>query len=292
MTNGLTPSTARRVTRSSTVRNDSLDEHGGAKTISPAKRSRAVKSVVKTVPRRTRPPGYMKTISKQRTPPLHASRFRLIQEQVAHNLYQLLVAATLWNRTKGVHAKPVFLAVLRQYPSPEHLAKAVESDLAALLYPVGLYNTRAKRLISFAQAWLQSPPTKSRRYRSLRYPSVESGRNVKPNEVLDEGDPREGWEISHLPGVGPYALDSFRIFHRDVLRGLATDWEGTGAPLGFEPEWKRVVPLDKELKAYIRWKWLKEGWAWDPSSGHKVAVSAKRMKVELARKTSLSPEWI
>ena len=67
------------------------------------------------------------------------------------------------------------------------------------------------------------------------------------------------WEIAHLPGVGPYALDSFRIFHRDEMRGLAEDWLGKGAEgKDFEPEWKRVVPLDKELKAYVNWRWSKE----------------------------------
>jgi len=30
----------------------------------------------------------------------------------------------------------------------------------------------------------------------------------------------------------------------------------------FEPEWMRVVPKDKELRAFLRWKWLKEGWNW------------------------------
>jgi len=35
-----------------------------------------------------------------------------------------------------------------------------------------------------------------------------------------EGDAREGWEIAHLPGMGAYALDSYRIFHRDELRGI------------------------------------------------------------------------
>ena len=57
--------------------------------------------------------------------------------------------------------------------------------------------------------------------------------------------------------MGPYAIDSFRIFHRDEMRGLATDWLGNGAEKIFEPEWMRVVPLDKELKAYVKWQWLK-----------------------------------
>lgn len=39
--------------------------------------------------------------------------------------------------------------------------------------------------------------------------------------------------ISHLPGSGPYALDSYRIF------------------CGAEDEWKVVAPADKELVKYL-----------------------------------------
>jgi len=36
-----------------------------------------------------------------------------------------------------------------------------------------------------------------------------------------------------------------------------------------EGEWTRVVPLDKELRAYLRWRWLRNGWVWDPGCGEK-----------------------
>ncbi|KAI9151363.1 Methyl-CpG-binding domain protein 4 [Paramyrothecium foliicola] len=258
-------SMSRRITRSMR-RDGASNPQDGRETTQPASHisisTMTKKSVIKQLPL----PTYLKTISASRTPTIHAQRFGLIQEKVAYNLYQLLVAATLWNRTKGSQAKPVFVELVRRYPSPEDLARAAESELANLLRPLGLHNSRARRFVQFAQAWLECPPTQQRRYRKLHYPSPGSGKDVAPAEVLDPDDSREGWEIAHLPGVGPYALDSFRIFHRDILRGLATDWEGSGAASDFEPEWKRVVPLDKELKAYIRWMWLKDGWIWDPSS--------------------------
>ncbi|CAH0043807.1 unnamed protein product [Clonostachys solani] len=236
--------------------------------------------------------GYLKTTSACRSPPIHAPRFGLIQETLGHDLYELLVAAMLWNRTRGMQAKPIFLALIQQYPTPDDLAKANLSELTDLIRPIGLYNSRAKRFLLFAQAWILSPPSKERRYRRMHYPGAGDGKDVGAAEILDENDIREGWEIAHLPGVGPYALDSFRIFHRDMLRGLAKDWEGTGAPSGFEPEWKRVIPVDKELKAYIRWRWLKEGYIWDPSSGRAAVASAKRMRQEAERTKSLSPELI
>ena len=102
------------------------------------------------------------------------------------------------------------------------------------------------------------------------------------------------WEISHLPGLGAYAHDSRRMFCRDKLRGLAEGWNGEGAKptapatkqdvdegltadlngdeqqceplpteseekyIPFEPEWKRVLPTDKELRAWLTWM-LAEG---------------------------------
>lgn len=209
-------------------------------------------------------------LSSRVPPPLSSHRFGLIQETTATELYALLVAAVFWNRTRGVQARPVFLEFLSRYPSPNKLAQARESDLAELIRPLGLYQTRARRFLAFAKAWIEAPPSKSRRYRKLHYPDRGCGLDIGKDEVLDEEDEREAWEIAHLPSIGPYALDSFRIFHRDMMRDLATDWNGGGAAPDFEPEWKRVVPLDKELRAYLKWMWLKEGWKWDPMTGRRV----------------------
>ncbi|EEU35912.1 uncharacterized protein NECHADRAFT_34922, partial [Fusarium vanettenii 77-13-4] len=210
-----------------------------------------------------------------RTAPIENEHFGLIQESVGTDLYKLLVAAVLWNRTRGVQARPVLLKLISDYPSPNHLAEASISHLSDLLHPLGLHNSRARRLVAFAKAWVQNPPSKSRRYRKLHYPSHGNGLDIRKNEVLTEDDEREGWEVAHLPSLGPYALDSFRIFHRDILRGLAQDWNGKGAGPGFEPEWKRVAPMDKDLRAYICWRWLKEGWIWDAETGTKVRASKK-----------------
>lgn len=44
--------------------------------------------------------------------------------------------------------------------------------------------------------------------------------------------------ISHLPGVGPYALDSYRIF--------CTVYDDPTSQ-----EWKQVQPTDKQLSLYL-----------------------------------------
>ena len=48
----------------------------------------------------------------------------------------------------------------------------------------------------------------------------------------------------------PDALDSYRIF------------------ADFDPErWRTVIPLDKELRAYLIWRWAREGKLFDVMKG-------------------------
>ena len=192
-------------------------------------------------------------------PTADASSFGIIQENIAHNLYHLVIQAMLWNQTSGIQARPVFFALIEKYPDPMHLSQASVSELTAMLRPLGLQNIRAKRCIALALRWVENPPTPMQQYVRKGYPS--------------QGASNEGYEIAHLPGVGPYALDSFRIFHRDEMRGLAGDWLGNGSTSEhFEPEWKRVLPKDKELRAYLRWRWLKEGFLWNDETGERVSA--------------------
>jgi methyl-CpG-binding domain protein 4 len=179
---------------------------------------------------------------------LRPVKFGLIQERICCSLYALVVQAILWNQTRGKMARPVLFALLAKYPTPEELSSASLKELTSMLQPIGLHNLRAVRLIALANAWLAAPPCKERRYRRLHYPSRGSGTDVKPGEVLGIEDEREGWEIAHLPGMGAYAIDSYRIFYRDKLREVDMTKD-------VEPEWKRVTADDKDLKAYLKWKW-------------------------------------
>lgn len=88
----------------------------------------------------------------------------------------------------------------------------------------------------------------------------------------------EAYEIAHIPGIGAYGLDSWRIFCRDELRGFNADTRGADGNAR-QPEWQRVLPLDKELRAYLRWRWLKEGWVWDPLDGAKRRASPEEIEV-------------
>ena len=238
-------------------------------------------------------------------PPLTNKSFGLIQEQVAHDPFQLLVACALLNRTKGIHALPVFFELMAKHPDPASLAAADMDDVVDVIGHLGLQNQRALNLILIAKVWIEQPPEKGKRYRTLHYPTNSVGGDIKPREIVaDESiDPRIGaWEVAHLPGVGGYALDSWRIFCRDVLRGLAKDWKGKGREEAssmdgrrrkgpetakFEPEWKRVLPQDKELRAYLRWMWLREGYEWDAETG--IKKEASQALIEKANSGKL--EW-
>ncbi|TDZ24436.1 hypothetical protein Cob_v002608 [Colletotrichum orbiculare MAFF 240422] len=83
---------------------------------------------------------------------------------------------------------------------------------------------------------------------------------------------------------GKYALDSWRIFCRDELLGRAKDWNGGGAAPNFQPEWMRVRPDDKELRACLRWMWMREGWEWDPVTGEKTVLREEMRKAANERR--------
>ena len=223
-------------------------------------KARARTKIISQVETETATLGSTPKKAQAKRTPISNERFGLIQEQYKDSLYALVIQAILWNQTTGRTAKPVLASLLSTYPTPIELASASLADLTELLYPIGLYNQRAKRLIKLAQIWVETPPCKERRYVRRDYPKKGDGREAKVGEVLNEDDDREGWEIAHLPGVGPYALDSYRIFYRDTLR------EVKGKD-GVEPEWKRVTADDKDLKPYLVWRWERNGFIYDAERG-------------------------
>ncbi|KAL8791733.1 MAG: hypothetical protein Q9195_005671 [Heterodermia aff. obscurata] len=204
-------------------------------------------------------------------PPLSAPRFGLIQESLATDPFALLLATIFLNKTRGTVALPLFYQLLAKYPTPPALAAAAHSDIVSIFSTLGLQNQRARKVVQLAKAWVADPPVKGRRWRRLGYPSPGDGRDIKSSEgAIGDEDQRVAWEVGNLPGVGRYAIDSWRIFCRDRLRGNSDEEE--------EGEWTRVLPLDKELRAYLRWRWLRLGWEWDPGSGERVRATEEVMR--------------
>ena len=214
-------------------------------------------------------------------PPLQATSFGLVQEALAHDPFRLLVAVIFLNKTRGHVALPIFYELMESYPTPADLAAANLDDVVDIIQCLGLQNQRAATCINLAKAWLERPPERGKRYRVLHYPRKGDGKDIKTGEVIDEDDKRVGWEIGQLPGVGAYAIDSWRIFCRDELRGLPTGLPKELTPeakeADIEKEWARVLPLDKELRAYLRWRWLRNGWEWDPGTGERKRADVDAM---------------
>ncbi|KAI1260101.1 DNA glycosylase [Xylariaceae sp. FL1019] len=231
-------------------------------------------------PRNPRPPGGV--VSSIPFPRLDSPEFGLIQEELADDPFWLLIAVTFLIRTAGRTAIPVFRALMERYPTPRALAEAKSHDIHLMVRHLGLGAVRTVAIAylygcqqRYARRWMEDPPRNGIRYGVKNYPRLRDGADVKAGEVLEIGDTRaSAWEIGHGITNGPYAIDSWRIFCRDVLRGEASDWNGRGREGKFQPEWMRVLPQDKELRACLRWKWMQEGWEWDPTTGEKEVLSA------------------
>ncbi len=211
-------------------------------------------------------------------PPLSAEKFGLMQERLAHDPFRMLIATIFLNRTRGEQAMPVFFQLMQQYPTAGDLAAAQLKDVVEIIRRLGFQNQRAQKCIEMARTWSELAPVKGKRWRKLHYPMKGDGKDIQMGEVVKDEDNRVAWEISYLPGLGPYSHDSWRIFCRDKLRGLSESWNGEGAVDGFEPEWKRVLPTDKELRAYLAWMWLKEGWVWNKETGQRTKADEELLE--------------
>ncbi|KAJ9475632.1 ENDO3c domain-containing protein [Pseudozyma hubeiensis] len=169
---------------------------------------------------------------------------------------------------------PVFWELLKRWPDEHCLARADIVELTDLLQPIGLHNIRAKRLVSMAQTMVEIPYDESNMFKSRDRTAPDT-------------------PIGIYPGVGRYAIDSWRIFvagggasvglrgakpvspfDTDSMEAAASETQLASAlPLmprngeAKEAEWKAVMPLDKELRAYLVWRWAKEGQVWDPVRG-------------------------
>ncbi|KAL8360474.1 hypothetical protein RB601_007224 [Gaeumannomyces tritici] len=242
-----------------------------------------------------RPPGG--AVSGLPFPPLTAARFGLIQEEVAHDPFRLLVAVRLLVKTAGRAAIPVFRALSDRYPAgAADVAAADPDELLGMIRHLGLGTVRRRAILRLARAWLRDPPSRGVRYGVKNYPRRGDGADVRLGERFgpeyDEHDEGDGdgdddgdgeaaasrgagsaWEIGHMT-QGPYALDSWRIFCRDELLGRAAGKEEEEKSCSsFQPEWMRVRPADKELRAYLRWMWMREGWDWDPETGEREVLA-------------------
>jgi len=102
--------------------------------------------------------------------PTSPDEFGLIQEKLRHEPWKMLVAVIFLNKTNAKVALPLLGQLFERWPTPEAVSQGTSTnlsislisanvqELSTFLYPIGLYNTRARRLIDFSTMWLNNPP--------------------------------------------------------------------------------------------------------------------------------------
>ena len=101
----------------------------------------------------------------------------LLQEVYLNDPWKMLVCCMLLNLTNRKQVDTIREELFTKYPTPKDMMMAEHSDLVDIIKPLGLYNTRADRLIKMSEGY------------------------VKGFKSVDE-----------LYGIGQYAKDSWEIF--------------------------------------------------------------------------------
>ncbi|XP_063230123.1 uncharacterized protein LOC134535117 isoform X2 [Bacillus rossius redtenbacheri] len=96
------------------------------------------------------------------------SPFGLVQEELYHDPFQLLVATMLLNKTRGEAAVPVIWRLLARWPTAESLLGASEQDLAAVIRPLGLHRRRAHNIRRGVPAGGLELPGRAVRHQQVR----------------------------------------------------------------------------------------------------------------------------
>ena len=106
----------------------------------------------------------------------------LLQEVYLNDPWKMLVCCMLLNLTNRKQVDTIREELFTKYPTPKDMMMAEHSDLVDIIKPLGLYNTRAQRLIKMSKGY------------------------VNGFKSVDE-----------LYGVGQYAKDSWEIFQNNNL---------------------------------------------------------------------------
>lgn len=206
------------------------------------------------------------------------SFYGLVQELLTPDVFGMLVVTILLNQTTGRAAIPVFYEIMHRWPTPRLLGEADEDELRERLRPIGLFNIRAKRLKEVGRVWCEAPPrwgvtTKSRVIMPPTSAMVEEAAEEEDDNDDDEVDKKGGktvqpgsrklkrtktrplyppTEISHLPGVGRYALDSYLLFrpsrsHASMASVQIDLCRATALPKPISGPWQKILDRRVEL---------------------------------------------
>tara|TARA_X000001382_G_C3154613_1_gene174122 strand:+ start:411 stop:812 length:402 start_codon:yes stop_codon:yes gene_type:complete len=112
----------------------------------------------------------------------------LLQEIYQDDDWKMLVCCMLLNQTNRKQVDTVRDELFSTYPTAKDMMNAKHSELVNIIKPLGLYNTRAQRLIKMSEGY------------------------VNGFKSVDE-----------LYGIGQYAIDSWEIFQRGNHNVKPTD---------------------------------------------------------------------
>ena len=125
----------------------------------------------------------------------------LLQEKYADEPWKLLVCCILLNCTTRKQVDKMLDELFERFPNPIRMQASTDEELEEIIRPLGLWRRRTVILRKMSGMWWRI---------KRQYPY--------------EDVPEE--EIARLPGIGVYALDSYRIFHlRDRSRFDSGDKE-------------------------------------------------------------------
>lgn len=104
------------------------------------------------------------------------------------NPYHILIAEIMLQKTSASQVLPIYNEILEKWPSPKDLLKIEVSNLADVIYPLGLQNVRSKRLKRLAKILVNQ---------------------------YDGKVPSDEEKLLELPGVGFYIASAIRCIAFD-----------------------------------------------------------------------------
>lgn len=129
---------------------------------------------------------------------LPISPYKFKQELYREDPWKMLIICMMLNQTSYKQVDKVRNVFFDKFPTPLSLLNAKDEDIINIIKPLGFYNRRCKTWKKFSKKWIS----------------------------------KDFDDISKLPGVGKYALDSWKIFQEGNIN---------------------IKVEDKELKKYIKW---------------------------------------
>jgi methyl-CpG-binding domain protein 4 len=124
----------------------------------------------------------------------------LLQEVYLNDPWKMLVCCMLLNLTNRKQVDTIREELFTKYPTPKDMMMAEHSDLVDIIKPLGLYNTRAERLIKMSEGYVNGFKSVDELYGVGQYAKdsweifQNNNLNVKPNDkVLQEYLRQEGF---------------------------------------------------------------------------------------------------